>query len=478
VAPQRLQLVLTARQETLTKSTTSALQTSSRRDWPELDLLLLKALEDSQSLSPGGWTYASRPARAEGHSFFQYPAMMVPAMQGELIDAVTRLGLDIRNIYDPFVGSGIVMTEAMRRGLNFCGQDINPLAIAICMAKSRSFDTVRLREQVDLTLLRLRHKPRSPEAWTFPNLAKWFSPTVVGELAAIRAAIRLCDSPDSRTFMWIALAETVRLTSNSRTTTFKLHARPAAEIARRALSPLILFRQVAEANLDRLIGLRRVLEAGSFLVEDRYRHDTVLSVGDSVVAGPHQGHMHDLLITSPPYGDNLSTVPYGQHSYLPLQWVDTDDLLGSLDRSFLRTTQELDRRSLGGRNHATAIASANGLLGSSEAYQVTMRRLSALPPDRSRRVAAFLRDLATSIPPILSSLKANSYMFWTVGNRRVGGELIPTDQVLADILEANNAVILGKIPRPIPMHRKRMALKNSLTLTMSSETVVVARTQG
>src|ERR1035438_6502972 len=56
----------------------------------------------------------------------------------------------------------------------------------------------------------------------------------------------------------------------------------------------------------------------------------------------------DLLVSSPPYGDNASTVPYGQHSFLPLQWIDLSDIDVCLRKDWLATTHEIDHRSLGG----------------------------------------------------------------------------------------------------------------------------------
>ena len=67
--------------------------------------------------------------REHAHAFLKYPAMMVPQMQSEIIDIFVRNFPEIETIYDPFVGSGTVMTEAMLHGLSFAGQDINPLAI-------------------------------------------------------------------------------------------------------------------------------------------------------------------------------------------------------------------------------------------------------------------------------------------------------------------------------------------------------------
>src|SRR5262245_40056331 len=49
----------------------------------QIDKNLLLRLEASQAASPDGWS--SRSRRAHAHSFFQYPAMMVPSMQGDLM---------------------------------------------------------------------------------------------------------------------------------------------------------------------------------------------------------------------------------------------------------------------------------------------------------------------------------------------------------------------------------------------------------
>jgi adenine-specific DNA methylase len=85
------------------------------------------------------WSFRGKAARQHAHAYFQYPAMMVPRMQGELISSVLRAAPETKNLFDPFVGSGTVMTEAMTQGLNFNGQDINPLAILISRSKVGPF---------------------------------------------------------------------------------------------------------------------------------------------------------------------------------------------------------------------------------------------------------------------------------------------------------------------------------------------------
>src|SRR5262249_12344385 len=160
---------------------------------------------------------------------------------------------------------------------------------------------------------------------------------------------------------------------------------------------------------------------------------------------PTQGH--DLLITSPPYGDNKSTVPYGQYSYLPLNWIDGRDIIDNWDESWLKTTHEIDTRSLGGvlgrGDHQ-----ADDLRCLSHAFCKVEKALRMFPRDRLKRVVAFCRDLNRSLGPVLGELREGAYLIWTVGNRHVGGVRVPLDAILSDFLAARGCRRVAEITRP------------------------------
>ena len=89
-----------------------------------------------QSDPPRSWSVTGTHARPHLHGLLRYPAMMVPCMQGDIIDALLSATNTPCHVLDPFVGSGTIMTESLRRDLNFTGIDINPLAALICEAKA------------------------------------------------------------------------------------------------------------------------------------------------------------------------------------------------------------------------------------------------------------------------------------------------------------------------------------------------------
>lgn len=419
------------------------------------------------------WAFKDRALREHAHTYFQYPAMMVPKMQGQLIEAVRKTIPGVKHIFDPFVGSGTTLTEAMMQGLDFTGQDINPLAVLICCAKIGPFHDQILREKLAFIIDRAKKDQSSQIDVDFQGLDKWFLPKVAIELSRIRRSIQNEQELWSRRFCWVALAETVRITSNSRTSTFKLHIRPIDQIRQRELSisPINVFETTAKRNLDNLSQQKELLEACDLLEQGLYRGSIEIKHKDASTKAD-EVELYDFLITSPPYGDNKSTVPYGQHSFLPLQWIDLSDIDENMSAEWLKSTHEIDSRSLGGQLH-DASENIEQLGNLSKSFGQIIEALKDEPKDRRIRVAAFCRDLNNCIDPILQSLKPDAYMIWTIGNRRVGNRPVPIDRILIELLSARGATLVTKLQRTIPV--KRMALRNSLSSTMRAEIVLVMK---
>ncbi len=176
------------------------------------------------------WSSPNRDRRDGFHSLFQYPAMMVPIVQQHLIRAIVEAQPGIASMVDPFVGAGTTLVAAMRCGLDCYGQDINPFAVLLSQVKVGPFDTEGLPERVQAVLDAAKTDASEAVDVDFRNRDKWFQADVSVQLSRLRRAILREDSLWTRRFLWITLAETVRFTSNDRTSTYKLHMRPAERI--------------------------------------------------------------------------------------------------------------------------------------------------------------------------------------------------------------------------------------------------------
>jgi hypothetical protein len=439
---------------------------------PNVDDRLRKAVAALNRKDSDYWEFRDATGRLEAHSYYQYPAMMVPSMQRVLLRTVLRLQRNIRDLVDPFAGSGTLVVEGMCEGLSVTAYDVNPLAVLLCRAKSEVFDGAALRKSaVEMLATIAKDKSRKHEV-SFANKLKWFSEAAVVDLSRIRRAIRSIEDVAVRRFFWVALAETVRTSSNSRTSTYKLHIRTPDQIDRLG-SAHATFERVLLRNL----GAHEEF-CGSLVTRERlsrprrYVGKLTVELHDSKLPDTRQ---HDILISSPPYGDNTTTVPYGQNAYLPLQWIDLDDIEDGLSQSdCLRTTCEIDNHCLGGvRRRGTLEKMYASVLSRSKTLRETIQALSNEPRDRAGRVLAFVNDLDAALESAAASIRPNGYLLWTLGNRRVGNREVPLHRILKELLVGYDCSFVASIDRRIPT--KRMASRNCVSDTIKHERVLILR---
>lgn len=434
---------------------------------------IVKAFQAAAKADRNIFSLPKKEPQGYAHSLFQYPAMMVPEVQKQIIQLIKEKDTSIKEVLDPYVGAGTSLTASMRCGLNATGQDINPLAILVSKAKTdlswseknllKSFDNVVHLSKADKSLV---------VDVNFPNIKKWFKLSVSRELSKLRRAIQKQPSKAIRQVLWVALAETIRLTSNDRTSTYKLHARPKEEIQSRQLSPIEVFKDVARSYVVDLTKYKKTLKSEGLIENGKYIGKINILLSDTAT-GIDSDKKFDLIITSPPYGDNLTTITYGQHAYLPLQWIDLKDIDLNIDPQILRSTQEIDRRSIGGKSATQdeIEQKAKELSVRSINLKHTFELLKNKPTDRISKVIGFFDDFFTALDKITKSLADHGYMVWTVGNRRVNNIEIPNDQILIDVLKAYNINLIHEETRVI--HNKRMPQKNQTSRLMRSEKILV-----
>src|SRR5215212_6531894 len=91
----------------------------------DVDDLLCRRIQERTEQDHDLWSSPGRDRRDSIHGFFQYPGMMVPAVQRTLIEIILEVQPSVRSVVDPFVGAGTSLVSAMYQGLDCYGQDIN-----------------------------------------------------------------------------------------------------------------------------------------------------------------------------------------------------------------------------------------------------------------------------------------------------------------------------------------------------------------
>jgi len=406
------------------------------------------------------------------HRLFQYPAMMVPTAQEPLLKIMSDYLPEKSWVFDPFMGSATSLVTAMKYGFNLYGQDINPLSVLISKVKTGPYCNDQLESELSLVFDEIKQDKSNRTDINFTNIDKWFNIRVKTDLSKIRRAILKLDNLNIRRFLWVSFAETIRLTSNDRTSTFKLHARPIDEIKKRNVFPIQVFKELVLRNLNDLKNYKKILDESGLIEDGYYKRSVEINWGDTTKP-VKSDNKFEVMFTSPPYGDNHTTVTYGQFSYLPLQWIPIEDICETIPYNYLETTLAIDRKSLGGK----PIKEINLVKEELCSYSNTLGEFytSLLDHEYSKafKVLYFYNDLFISIKNILDALTDNAFLVWTIGNRHVVGKELNNSKILSELLESFGVNLISDLKRDIL--NKRMPARNNYSQTMKKENVLIFR---
>lgn len=405
------------------------------------------------------------------HRLFLYPAMMVPVTQSLIIEAISGdLPINAMAI-DPYMGSATSLMSCMEYGLGVYGQDINPLAVLIAQAKISSFDIELIINNLDELMSHIKEDSSNSIEVNFPGIDKWFTKQVQIDLSKIRRNIQTVKNQNIRRLFWVVLSEVIRIDSNDRTSTFKLHRRAEEDISKRTVDPISDFETLCRRGILDITLFRDKLESNKLLKNNTYTKPYSICWGNTSEK-INSDLKFDLLVSSPPYGDNHTTVTYGQHSYLQLQWIDSSDLESSIDYDYLRSTQEIDRRSLGGRIDSKEIA--KNLSSTLDNIPSLKKFYDNLPNDERplyNKTISFIQDFEKSLDVIVQSMKEKAFYVWTIGNRNVNKREIPNDKVLIDLMRNRGINLIFNVEREIL--NKKQSKRNRSSKTMEKEHILI-----
>lgn len=406
------------------------------------------------------------------HRIFLYPAMMVPAVQRRVIEIICKYIPDNSYMIDPFMGSSTSILSCMEMGLNAYGQDINPLAVLLSKVKTATLDVDLLTERLTHILRRIHLSKITNISVEFEKIDKWFKKEAQIELSKIREAIISEPDIQVRRFYWIIMAETIRTGSNDRTSTYKLHQRPIEDINKRNISLIKEFEKLAKRSIKDVAKFKDKLKCLSLLKDNKfYNRDVIVKWGNSKTK-IRSDKRFSLLVSSPPYGDNHTTVTYGQHSFLQLQWIPSKDIDCDIDYNYLKSSQEIDRVSLGGIINSAKLQEQKDYL--KDRTPALINFLSVVPEeqnDKLPKIITFIYDFDKSLDRIIGALDKNAFLIWTIGNRNVAKKEVPNDTILKDLMSYREISLIYEVERNIL--NSTMPNKNKTSDTMSKEKILI-----
>lgn len=402
------------------------------------------------------------------HRLFMYPAMMVPSTQSAIINVFTDI-LPIKNAMDPFMGSGTSLLSCLEYGLSVFGQDINPFAVLLSKAKTCVLSTSELSYAKERIVNHVLQDNSVAVDVDFNGINKWFTKEAQVSFSKIRRAIQTENEQNIRLFFWVIMSETIRIGSNDRTSTFKLHCRSGEELQKRKVDVIKEFCSIANRSIEDFTLFQNKLREEHRIKDMSSLSDRIIVWGDTQQRIESE-QKFDFLVSSPPYGDNHTTVTYGQTSYLPLQWIDPKDI--DCPYNYVKTTQEIDRKSLGGRIDSKSLLVNKCAL--SEKSKHLNEFLLSLPDDskaKYNKTISFIAGFDKCLDKIIEAMSDDAFYVWTIGNRFVGGREIPNAEILQDLMECRGFSLFFRAERHI--RNKKQSRKNNFSKTMEKEIILI-----
>ena len=387
-----------------------------------------------------------------------YPAMMIDEMQKCILEEILKIYEKKDNLVllDPFHGAGTTLLIAKQLGVNSIGFDINPLANLITKAKLYDYDREVLLSDKD-ELFNMLGSNINFQLHNFDKINKWFRSDIIEKLSKIRFCIMKIENKFDRLLFWTIFSNVVRKFSNSRSSTFKLHIKEKQKID--LMNDNVIFEYKKELD-----------DALTKLSYDTCFASTQLFCGDSLkLLDDIKSESIDIICTSPPYGDNSTTVTYGQFSSLALRWIpreDLDNFVEIVDYNY----SSIDKLSLGGSkrnlsNNLTCLENYIQLISST----------------KKQKIINFTEDYIDIFEKLSSKIKKGGYIILTLGNRKVDNKLFPFVKINDELATMYGFSKVTELKRDIL--RKRIAKKVSsvdskAVESMSEEYILIYKKEG
>lgn len=404
------------------------------------------------------WDFRSANTKQNTHCYHNYPAMMIPQVADRLI---YLYGKNAKTLFDPYCGTGTSLVEANIRGIEAIGTDLNPIARLIAETKTTIIDLqildLYLKEFNDFSFSLNFGIEKSDNIVLadFKNIDFWFKKETKEKLSVIKNFINNIKDKRVKNFFLVAFSETVRDSSLTRNSEFKLYRMPQKQ--RDKFSPDVF--GIINSKLARnRMGLKEFISRKKTKTKtDIYDFNSSESI-DKI-----DKNSIDIVVTSPPYGDSKTTVAYGQFSRLSNQWLDFDN------------ASQIDNILMGGK---LKNISKTGI----DIIDETVEKIVHKDEKRAKDVYSFYEDYHKSIANVSSVIKRNGYACYVVGNRRVKDTTLPTSEITKSLFQKYGFKHKKTFIRNIP--NKRMPSQNSPTnevgkksTTMNNEYIVVMQKQ-
>ena len=379
-----------------------------------------------------------------------YPAMLHPKLVDFLLDTYAEQG-DV--VLDPFCGSGVTLLQSGTRDYESVGFDINPTALLIAKVKTAQYDIPTLERDFQTLQKDILDNQNNTDIPEIHNIHYWYSGEVIKKLGTIRYILKNNRSV-YKDFFVVCFAYVCRKQSLTRNSEFKRYRMQKEKVH--------LFQDtVFETYFNHL---QTTIQEFAYSQRVKKQPSVLLKNSENTIP---QAVKYDLIITSPPYGDSITTVAYGQYCSFGAEWIQG---LNEFDN----VPYKVDKESLGKKGDV------NNEIYHHKILKNALSQIEKQCPKRAKDVLYFYNGYYNAIRNLVKNLNQQGKVCFVVGNRTVKGVEVPMYQITASFFEELGLKLQGIYSRNIV--NKVMPLQNSPTnrigkksTTMLNEYIIVLK---
>ena len=249
------------------------------------------------------------------HGYHRYPAKFIPQLARRCIEEYSKKD-DM--VFDPFMGCGTTLVEALISGRKTCGIDINPVAYLITKAKLTPIEPNKLDDEVNKLIKDVENYPDSNISPIIPNNKRidyWFPhEDIKEELGILLGRINQIKDEDIKYFMLCCFSNILKNCSIWLMKSIK----PTRDLKKIPTKPLTAFKRHVKVMIR---GNNELYNLTSLQSNVKSKEHVDVKVGDAKNV-PFPDNYANLIVTSPPYVTSYEYADLHQLSALWLRYCD------------------------------------------------------------------------------------------------------------------------------------------------------------
>lgn len=385
-------------------------------------------------------TFKGEKTAYSTHNTHAFAAKFPPQIPRKFIEELTAPG---DTVYDPMIGSGTTLVEAVLSERNAIGTDIDKLALMISRMKTTPINIFEAKMLVNSVLKKAvgfyekRDKIDSYITSHYSEKAReffsyWFLPDTIRELAALIREVKAIEDPDLRNLFKVIFSSII-VTKNGGVSLARdlAHSRPHKVNDKKIKSAFEAFNQRAEKAI-----------ASLFTIQDR--NTSVQLIRSDVKTLPLADDSVDLIVTSPPYANAIDYMR--AHKFSLIWFGEEPDDLSMIRKRYIGAELKEEIQPLPSETAMKSVAE----VGKLDEYKASI-------------LAKYFREMYMAISEMHRVLKPGRACIIVVGSSTMKGYDVMTHTGLAELAESAGFKLIDVKAREIDRDRRMMAISNKTT---------------